>query len=89
MPSGLKESVPFEWSPNNWYTLKTRVDLEDDGSGWIRAKVWLRDDSEPNDWTIEVKHAHAHTKGSPGIYSFAPQSRFRVYLDNLSVIAND
>jgi outer membrane protein assembly factor BamB len=85
----LKESVPFEWSPNNWYTLKTRVDLEDDGSGWIRAKVWLRDEAEPNDWTIEVKHAHAHTQGSPGIYSFAPQSRFRVYLDNLSVIAND
>jgi hypothetical protein len=85
----LKQSVPFRWKAKSWYRLKTRVDVEADGSGWIRAKAWLREGSEPEDWTIEVRHPHAHTHGSPGLYGFTPQSRFRVYIDNLSVTPND
>ena len=84
----LRETMPFRWKAKNWYRLKTRVDVADDGSGVIRAKCWLRDEAEPEAWTIEVKHPNAHRAGAPGIFGFVPQSRFRVYLDNLSVTPN-
>lgn len=85
----LKQSVPFKIKTNTWYRLKTRVDLNPDGSGIVRAKAWPRDEPEPATWTIEVNDPHAHKNGAPGIYGFVPQSRFRVYLDNISVTKND
>ncbi|MEE2888552.1 MAG: PQQ-binding-like beta-propeller repeat protein [Planctomycetota bacterium] len=75
----LKESVRYRWKAKQWYTLKTRVDVKANGDGVIRAKVWPRGDKEPEAWTLEVKHPNAHTHGSPGVYGFTPQSRFRVY----------
>ena len=85
----LRRTVSFPWQRGIWYRMKTRVDVGDDGSGWIRAKVWQRDQPEPDAWTIEVEHSHAHTNGSPGLYGFTPQSRFRAYIDNVSVTPND
>ncbi|MCC6908048.1 MAG: PQQ-binding-like beta-propeller repeat protein [Phycisphaerales bacterium] len=85
----IKESAPFKCRPNVWYRLKTRVDAQPDGSNIIRAKAWERDQPEPDEWTIEVRHENGHTHGAPGIYGFVPQSRFRVYLDNITVTAND
>jgi len=84
----VRVSVPFQWSPGVWYHLKSRVDVSPDGSGVIRAKAWKRGDPEPSSWTIEVPHKHAHTNGSPGLFGFAPQSLFRVYIDNISVTPN-
>ncbi len=85
----IKESVPFRWKPDVWYTLKARVDVAEDGSGVVRAKAWKRDEAEPEGWLIEVPHANAHKSGSPGLYGLAPQSRFRVYVDNISVTPNE
>lgn len=85
----LKESAPFPMKPKTWYRLKTRVDVAPDGSGVVRAKAWPRDEPEPEAWTIEVDHRHAHTNGAPGLFGFAPQSRFKVYLDNLVVTPNE
>jgi len=85
----IKENVPFHWTPKKWYTLKSRVDVAPDGSGVVRAKAWERGTTEPEAWSIEVNHARAHTQGSPGIYGFTPQSRFRVYIDNIVVTPND
>jgi len=85
----IKEAVPFEWRPGVWYSLETRVDVAGDGSGVVRAKAWPRDEAEPEEWTIEVPHRRAHTHGSPGLFGFAPQSRFRVYIDNVSVTPNE
>jgi len=85
----IKETVPFKWKAGTWYTLKTRVDIAPDGSGVIRAKAWKREEAEPATWNIEVPHRNAHTHGSPGVFGFAPQSRFHVYLDNLSITSND
>jgi outer membrane protein assembly factor BamB len=85
----LKVHVPFQWTPKTWYRLKTRVDVASDGSGVVRAKAWKRGDPEPEAWTIEVPHAHAHRSGTPGVYGFTLQNRFRVYIDNLEVTAND
>lgn len=85
----VKESVPFPVSANTWYTLKTRVDIDDDGTGTIRAKAWPKGEDEPADWTIEVAHKNAHKKGAPGIFGFAPQSQKTVFIDNISITSNE
>jgi outer membrane protein assembly factor BamB len=83
----LKVAAPFRWSPNAWYTLKARVDLQPDGSGVVRAKAWKQGDPEPAAWTIEVPHQTAHRQGSPGLFAFSPQE-MRVFLDNVTVTPN-
>lgn len=85
----IKESVPFRWQPGAWYRLKTRVDNQSDGSAVVRAKAWPRDETEPAEWSIEVVHRKGHPRGAPAIYGFVPQSRFHVYLDNITVTPND
>ncbi|MCH7602440.1 MAG: PQQ-binding-like beta-propeller repeat protein [Planctomycetes bacterium] len=85
----IKHTVPFRMKPGVWYTLVTRVDMGSDGSATIRAKAWPRDEAEPEAWTAEFTHQNGHTHGAPGLYGFAPQSRYRVYIDNLSVTPNE
>lgn len=84
----VKYSVPFRVQPNVWYTLKTRVDVAEDGSGVVRAKVWERGTDEPSEWTLEMEHRHAHQNGAPGLYGMTPQSLFPVYIDNVKVTPN-
>jgi len=84
----VKESVPFSISANQWYTLKTRVDIAEDGTGVVRAKAWKKGEPEPDAWTIEVEHKSAHQKGAPGLFGFSPQAQKTVYIDNLSITAN-
>jgi len=83
----LRVSVPYPIKPKTWYHLKTRVDVAPDGSGTVRAKAWPRGETEPDGWTIEVPHRHAHTEGSPGLFGFSPQD-MRVYIDNISIQPN-
>ncbi|MEM9382010.1 MAG: PQQ-binding-like beta-propeller repeat protein [Planctomycetota bacterium] len=85
----FKEAVPFKIRSKTWYTMKTRVDIQPDGSAIVRGKVWPRDEDEPEAWTIEATDPHGHTNGAAGLYGFTPQSRFTVYMDNLSVTPND
>jgi outer membrane protein assembly factor BamB len=85
----FKHSVPFVWKAHMWYRMKTRVDTAEDGSATVRAKVWPRDEKEPDAWTIEVRDPNGHRQGAPGIFSIAPQSQFRVYLDNYEVVPNE
>jgi outer membrane protein assembly factor BamB len=81
------KAVPFKWSPNEWYHLKTRVDVAADGSGVVRAKAWKKGEPEPDAWSIEVPHQHAHEEGSPGLFSFTPQEQ-RAWIDNVEVKSN-
>lgn len=86
----LKESVPFEAAPNTWYRMKTRVDADKTGEGGVvRAKVWKKGETEPDKWTIEVKHDKIHREGAPAVFAFSPQSQKRVFIDNLSITANE
>ncbi len=78
----------FVIKPKVWYRLKTRVDVAADGSGVIRAKAWKRGEPEPKSWTIEAKHARAHTHGVPGIVGISAQPAYRVYVDNLEIVPN-
>ncbi len=84
----IKQSVAFPVKANQWYTLKTRIDVNTDGSGVVRGKAWKKGEVEPDAWTIEVKHKVAHKVGAPGLFGFSPQSKKRVFVDNLSIQAN-
>lgn len=85
---GLGEPSNFKISPNTWYTLKARVDVNPDGSGVIRAKAWERGQPEPEKWTLEVTHKTAHKNGCPGLFGFAPNDQ-RVLIDNILVTPNN
>ena len=85
VPAGTAEPN-FKWLPKVWYRLKARVDVAADGSGVVRAKAWKKEDPEPEKWTLEVPHQHAHESGSPGLFGFSPQ--MKVYIDNVSVTQN-
>jgi outer membrane protein assembly factor BamB len=78
-------SVPFKVDAKKWYTMKTKVTANADGTGIVHAKVWERGQPEPDDWTLEATTDMVHQSGSPGIFGFTPQNQQRVYLDNLSV----
>ena len=84
----FRHSVPFTFKTKTWYNLKTRVDILDNGQGMIRAKAWLKNANEPADWTLEVPHENPHLKGAPGIYAMSPQSKKKVYFDNLKISYN-
>jgi outer membrane protein assembly factor BamB len=81
----VSQSVKFKITPNTWYTLKTHVKANEDGTGTVFAKVWPRDEDEPADWTIEVPVKHCHPNGAPGVFAFSPQSQKRVYIDNIKL----
>ena len=81
----FQRSVPFPIKANQWYRIKTQIDIQDDGTGLVRAKAWPRDETEPEDWTLEEIHARPHKQGAPGVYALSPQSKKKVYFDNLSI----
>ncbi len=85
----VKQSTSFPIKANTWYTLKMRVDIQDDGSGIVRGKAWEKGTDEPEAWTIEVTHKNAHKKGAPGLFGFSPQSQKSVYVDNISITPNE
>lgn len=84
----MKISVPFKWKSKRWYRIKATIRVGKDGSGVILGKAWPRDEKEPANWQLIAPHKNAHTKGAPGVYGFSPQSRYRVYVDNIKVSQN-
>jgi outer membrane protein assembly factor BamB len=80
----LRVGEEFQWQPNVWYHMKTRVDIAPDGAGVVRAKVWKKGEAEPEKWSLEVPHKTAHQSGSPGLFGFSPQDK-KVFIDNIVV----
>ncbi|MEM9020460.1 MAG: PQQ-binding-like beta-propeller repeat protein [Planctomycetota bacterium] len=87
-PNRLAVTEPFDVKIKTWYTIKSMVVPGDDGNGVVYGKVWPRGEDEPEGWTIAIEVPNIHTQGAPGIYGFSPQSRFRVYVDNVTVTPN-
>ena len=77
----FEKRTEFSWDPDRWYTAKFRVDLED-GQAHLRAKVWPRDEEEPDTWTLEAFDPQPNLEGSAGIYAY---SMAPVYYDNVRV----
>ena len=80
----MAERFPFRWEPDVWYTLKLRVDTDDERA-LIRGKVWPRDEAEPDDWTVTVEDPEPVRAGSPGLIGYSP---IDIYFDNVRVMEN-
>jgi len=81
----MAEIVPFEWSPNVWYTMKLRTSVED-GKAVLRGKVWPRDEDEPDSWTVEATDESPNLSGSPGLFGNAKDAE--VFYDNFQMTYN-
>ncbi len=77
----MAKGVKFKWEPNVWYTMKMTVDIVDD-TAHVKGKVWIKDEPEPEEWTIIVEDPLPNREGSPGIYGYSPAE---IYYDNLKV----
>ena len=77
----LEHTVPFPWETDVWYTMKMRVDVENDRA-LIRGKVWRADRGEPEEWTISVEDPVPNRRGSPGLYGYSPTT---IFYDNVKV----
>ena len=84
----FKRDVDFAIKAQQWYTIKTQVKVNADGTGTVYGKVWEKGQPEPEAWTIEAKTDIVHKQGSPGLFGFALQNQHRVYFDNVSVTPN-
>ena len=80
----MAERFPFAWEPDVWYTLKLRVDTDDDRA-LVRGKVWRRGEAEPDDWTVTVEDPEPVRQGSPGLIGYSP---IDIYFDNVQVMEN-
>ncbi|RIK74446.1 MAG: serine/threonine protein kinase [Planctomycetota bacterium] len=69
-----------------WYRLKLQV-KQVEGKAEVKGKLWLRDQAEPQDWTIQMTDASPIPSGSPGIYGHSQETVF--YMDNIAVTPND
>ena len=77
----INKTIPFQWSPDVWYTLKLKVDSSGE-KGILRAKIWPTAEQEPAAWTIETEDPLPIRSGSAGIYGF---SNAEIYYDNLKI----
>jgi len=84
----FRHSVPFAIKTKSWYRLKTKVNVLEDGTGLILAKAWPREEEEPDEWTLAVPHSIPHLQGSPGLYAMSPQSKKKVFIDNIKIFQN-
>ena len=78
--------VNFDPMPGKWYTMKLRVEYTQD-KAIVCGKLWLREESEPYNWTIAMIDESPNLSGSPGMYGNAQEAE--IYIDNVSVVAND
>lgn len=79
------KEIEFDPQPNIWYTLKLRA-ANVDGKAQLQGKVWKRDESEPDAWTIELVDPIPNTQGSPGLAGDSTNAE--VYIDNVIVTSN-
>ena len=89
---GSKSSTatePLVRSGGVWSSVSVPRLSGSSGGGFVRAKLWPRGQPEPAAWTIEIRRDRLHQHGAPAVYAFSPQSMKRVFIDNLSITANE
>jgi hypothetical protein len=52
----------------------------------VKGKIWLRDQTEPTEWSVQMVDESPVKSGSPGLSGNAQMSEF--FVDNLSVTPN-
>jgi hypothetical protein len=79
------KTIPFDWTPGQWYTMKFRSETGTVGVT-LKGKVWKRGEPEPTEWTIEATDKTPNLSGSPGLFGNSSVAEF--YIDNVEVSAN-
>ncbi len=79
------KTIPFEWVPGQWYTMKFRSETGAEGVT-LEGKVWKRGETEPTEWTIEATDKTPNLSGSPGMFGNSSTAEF--YIDNVEVTSN-
>lgn len=82
----MAEEMEFPWEPGIWYRMKFQATV-DGSTALLRAKVWPKDEEEPEEWMLEAQDDVANQQGSPGLYGNAKDAE--LYLDNISVTSNE
>ena len=77
----MAKHVEFKWEPYVWYTMKLKVDIDDE-KAIVKGKVWRTGETESEPWTITAEDPLPIREGSPGIYGYSPAE---IYYDNLKV----
>ena len=80
----MAERFDFAWETDVWYTLKLRVDTDDERA-LVRGKAWRRGQPEPEEWTVTVEDPEPVRNGSPGLIGYSP---IDIYYDNVQVMEN-
>ena len=78
----FQKRIDFPWETDRWYHLKLKVDLVGD-EAQVKAKAWLRDQPEPEAWTIEATDPQPNREGAAGIY--ANSTMGPLYYDNVKI----
>ena len=81
----MASEVKFPWKPETWYTMKFRAALEND-QAVLKAKIWPKDQAEPENWILEATDPFPNRSGSPGLFGNAKDAE--LYLDNIVVFDN-
>ena len=81
-----RTSAKFAAEPDKWYRMKLRVQQQQD-TALVQGKAWLRDQPEPQKWSVEMTDHTPIRHGSPGLYGKTSETEF--YVDNFSVTANE
>ena len=89
----LRQDVAFEWQANQWYRVKFDVSLEGEQAR-VRAKVWKKDEKEPDHWHIEAVDPYPNREGSAGVYGYSTGTTSKsdgpeILYDNFTVVRND
>ena len=86
----MMQRKDLPWEIDTWYTMKLRVDVEQDESGReqaaVRGKVWKRGEPEPSDWSFTVHDPLPIKSGAPGLYGFTPVEG---YFDNVKITRSE
>ena len=81
----MANTIDFPWEPDRWYTMKLRAEVANERAT-LRAKVWPREEAEPDDWIVEAVDESPNLAGSPGLFGNAKDAE--IFLDNIRVTAN-
>jgi hypothetical protein len=65
--------------------VKFHVEVRD-GKGLVRAKVWPRGETEPDQWTLEGIDPQPNLEGSAGLYAY---SQAPLYYDNVRIYRDE
>jgi hypothetical protein len=78
------QSVPFAWSPGQWYFLRLRVEALDTGRWSVSGWVWPEAAAPPRDALVEYISEEARLEGKASLFG-TPFSGQPVLFDDLRV----